>query len=751
MITFSRLGNMGRLGNQLFQIAFCWGLRVKHGCDLQLPQWEYAKYFRNYAQMIPQYTEAPAIHYTLREGPFHYTHEWFDNYGRRFKDETIDLVAWGQSRKYWEHCVDDIKRLFEFSDEMKIKSVPTIPESSFIRKRLAISIRRGDFCNNPNYDLLPATYYIQALLEHFPDFRKNYTLMFFSDDIEYCKLHFSCLPNAYFAEGVDAIHQLFLMSRCNDAIISNSTFSWWGAMLMQFNNKDAKVIRPGYIFAGPLLETHDDRDYWPEEWVRHDHKNNKINLKDVTFTIPVSYDSRDRKENLDMCLKYLQDFDTNIIVGEHGPHPRFEYVRDLGCQYMRFDMQEFHRTKMLNDMALAAKTSIVANWDADIIVPPMQVIEAVHRIKSGRAQMVYPYDGQFARVSRHSWYAKAMKMVDAGIFAMQKFPGMGEAPKSVGGAILWDMEAFADCGMENEHMISYAPEDAERYHRAQQLDVKVDRVDGPLFHMDHLITRNSSIQHEHYRDNMAEFNKIKAMSRTDLRSYVNSWAWKKNYTPLYYEGIFEESVKSRDVVFRELFALDLVRPEAVVVDAGCGLGSWGHDLRSKFNLGYIGIDFGVPADKLVIKEDQYVDHDLRIPLVPWGIRGDLVLCLEVGEHIEEEHTDTLIDNLCALGDIIVFSAAIPMQGGLHHHTERWQSWWAEKFAKRGYYPFDITDIRTLLRRSSDVCHWYSQNMVIYCKEMTNEGDCGPVTTSFELDYVHPKMYENTLRHYRILK
>jgi 2-polyprenyl-3-methyl-5-hydroxy-6-metoxy-1,4-benzoquinol methylase len=752
MITFSRLGAMGNLGNQLFQIAFCLGLADKHACGLFLPTWQHGKYFNNYKNTILEDDSNPEIELTVKEEHFHYNPELWQQYETDFKTRNVDLIAWGQSRKYWDHCLEDIAKLFEFNHVFSMGLFQKCAVVSYDKPVIAISVRRGDYVNNPNYDLLPASYYIQALLEHFPNFREEYNIIFFSDDTEYCKLHFSCLPNAHFAEGYNAIEQLCLMSMCEHAIIANSTFSWWGAMLIQFNSKYAKIIRPGYLFAGNLLETHDDRDFWPEEWTRHDHKNNKINLKDVTFTIPVSYDSRDRKENVDMCLKYLSDFDTTIIIGEHGPHPRFEYTRETGCQYMRFDMQAFHRTKMLNDMALAAKTSIVANWDADVIVPPMQLIEAVHKIKTRQAQMVYPYDGQFARVPRQQWYQQVMKMGDVGVFAGQKFQGMGTAPKSVGGAILWDMEAFVDCGLENEKMVSYAPEDAERYYRAEKLGVKVHRVDGVIYHLDHLITNNSSIQHEHYRDNMIEYHTIKGMSKEELRTCVDGWPWKKNYTPLYYESIFEESVKSRDVVFDLLIAHELIKAGDTIIDAGCGIGSWGYQMREKYDMRYIGIDFGVPKDKLVILGGHYVDHDLRTPLDITESRSkkDIVLCLEVGEHLEEEHIETFIDNLCLLGGIIVFSAAIPHQGGLHHHTERWQSWWAEKFAARNYYPF-WEDIRPDLRKNKDVASWYAQNIIIYCKELTKEGECGPVTTSYELDFIDPKMYENTLKHYRIIK
>jgi hypothetical protein len=97
--------------------------------------------------------------------------------------------------------------------------------------------------------------------------------------------------NVHFADELGCkkdIEQLALMSLCDHFIISNSTFSWWGAYLGE--KEHSKIIHPAYHFAGKLLQTSNAKDYYPERWINFDHVGKRIDLSDVTFTVPVSYD-----------------------------------------------------------------------------------------------------------------------------------------------------------------------------------------------------------------------------------------------------------------------------------------------------------------------------------------------------------------------------------------------------------------------------------------------------------------------------
>lgn len=740
MLTFKKLGSHGNLGNQLFQVASIIGLAKKYQVDYVFPSWKYASFFK---QQIPQ-SKDPAADTLLKEVDYHYSYEFFDQHAEAIKTKKVDVHGWLQTEKYWKDNVADIRETFAFTDELKKRIMEKIGQSPFLKPTIAISIRRGDYVGNSNYELLPITYYLLALLKYFPD-HENYNVILFSDDMPYCKTHFECLPHAIFAQGFNDIEQLCLMSHCDHFIIANSTFSWWGAYLAE--KEGTKVIRPAHIFAGELLKKSNIKDHFPDRWICFDHKNEqgrllKLDLTDVTFTIPVSYDHTDRKGNLDLCVCLLQRFfNTNVVIGEQGGD-KFKYMSQW-CQYRPFkELETFHRTKMLNDMAKEAETTCIINWDADVFVPPLQVWQAVEKIRKGEADMVYPYDGRFARVPR-TWFPNLERLLDVGIFGFQKFNGLdpGDQP-SVGGAIAYRKEAFFEAGLENEHFVSYGPEDHERFHRFTALGYKVDRETGKLFHMDHYVGKDSSTAHQHFRSNEAELEKIRAMDPHQLREYISTWPWFSFYSPTFYLEISETAEISRDEIFTALFDLYRIRKKSklpiTVLDIGCGIGEWGRNIE-KFNCLYKGVDFKIPQDRLLIPLENYLEHDMRTSL-ELEEKPDMLLCLEVAEHIEAEFAGSFVKNLCDLVNpegVIVFSAAIPHQGGVNHVNEQWQSYWQKLFAENGFFA-DIS-LRNIIHQNADIDIWYRQNIIIY---RTKPADLGPI------DFVHPKMYLNIVNHYK---
>jgi hypothetical protein len=362
MITFSKLGKHGNLGNQLFQIASLMGIAEKTLHKAVIPQWQYRQYFEG----LPD--EMNTTGKLINEVNFHYD---LNQFNELVKEGNFDILGWLQSEKYWNDAT-----IFKLKDCEKLET-PTI----------GLSVRRGDYVDNPNYVLLQINYYLNGLLQFN---LSEFNIIVFSDDIEYCKIHFSCLNNVQFAQG-NAIQQLTLMSKCHGFVISNSTFSWWGAYL-----GEGTTVRPNCLFDGELFRTSNSKDFYPEKWLIQEY-DKKIDLQDVTFIIPVKYDHPHREENLLLNILHLQKyFDTNIIVGEIGNH--FEWLSSH-VNYVNFDLPKFHRTKMLNEMTLLTDTPIVFNWDADIFISPVQIWQAVDMLRSG-TDFVYPYDGRFARVPR---------------------------------------------------------------------------------------------------------------------------------------------------------------------------------------------------------------------------------------------------------------------------------------------------------------------------------------------------------------
>ena len=255
MLTFSRLGRKGNLGNQLFQIASTVGLATKNNHGYCFPEWKYNKYFHcELPKCINNFSFCE-----VEEKQFSY-YEWDLR-----EDDDYDLNGWLQSEKYFER--DLTRKLFEFKHDF-LKDLGKRLGSHLKRRPILITVRRGVFVNNPDYYQLSYQYYFLALLKNFPDWRER-NLIFTSDDISYCQKHFGFLPNAYFLKDYSPIEQLAIGSMCDDFIISNSTFSWWIAWLGE--KPGSIVIRPKKYLRGKFSRKNSDQDFFPERWKSFDH------------------------------------------------------------------------------------------------------------------------------------------------------------------------------------------------------------------------------------------------------------------------------------------------------------------------------------------------------------------------------------------------------------------------------------------------------------------------------------------------
>ena len=194
-----------------------------------------------------------------------------------------------------------------------------------------------------------------------------------------------------------------------------------------------------------------------------------------------------------------------------------------------------------------------------------------------------------------------------------------------------------------------------------------------------------------------------------------------------------------------------ISPARSMVDVGCGIGGWVKAFAER-GIEAIGIDGDyVDRAQLLIPADRFVARDLNNALDVADIgrrhgdaatgRFDLAISLEVAEHLAPQRSESFVQDLCALADVVLFAAAIPFQGGAGHINERWQSWWAQKFSDAGYDPFDVLRRRIWGRR--DIAWWYKQNAIIYVKR--NSAAHGrfaqrfaqPAETMFDL--VHPEL------------
>jgi SAM-dependent methyltransferase len=179
-----------------------------------------------------------------------------------------------------------------------------------------------------------------------------------------------------------------------------------------------------------------------------------------------------------------------------------------------------------------------------------------------------------------------------------------------------------------------------------------------------------------------------------------------------------------------------------ILDIGCGIGTWlavAKELGVKEVLGVDGVDLN--DDELKIPAQNFIKQDLTTPIV-LNKKFDLLLCLEVAEHLPGEYAKTLIDTLTLHSDFIIFSAAIPGQGGQNHLNEQWPDYWQNLFLNKGYYPSELL-INTFWN-NDDVEWWYRQNILIYApKEVLSRLDL-PVSNTIK-SIIHPELFKEKLQ------
>jgi hypothetical protein len=223
MLTFTRLGKYGRLGNQMFQIAASIGISSRNNDSYYLPTW-WCSYTRK--DMVPFFNFATSKPLSrplkklieMKESHFHYYTLTYSN------SQSIDLYGYYQSEKYFSNVESTIRKVFAPSLAMQKKVNLLRPR---LKGKAAIHVRRGDYVNNPHHEVCGVDYY-QRAMEYAKTHFSIKGFVFFSDDIAWCS---STFPGHDYMTGNPDAFDLHLMSSCDIVIMANSSFSWWAAWL----------------------------------------------------------------------------------------------------------------------------------------------------------------------------------------------------------------------------------------------------------------------------------------------------------------------------------------------------------------------------------------------------------------------------------------------------------------------------------------------------------------------------------------
>ncbi len=254
---------MGRLANQMFQFASTVGIARKLGYDVKFPGENFIsgnphdynggklrecfniddKYF------APSHLISKEILYSYKESSFNFNP---DTLG--LPDRT-DLHGYFQNERYFSHCSEEVLECFTFKKNT-IENTPHVEPNS-----VSVHVRRGDYLNSPGHHPTQTPEYYNKAIEI--SGKKN--IYIFSEDLNWCRDNINKNDNnLFFVNENDPFVSMRMMSLCEDNIISNSSYGWWGAWLNL--NPHKKVIGPISWF-GPLLPN-DTSDVLPPNWIK---------------------------------------------------------------------------------------------------------------------------------------------------------------------------------------------------------------------------------------------------------------------------------------------------------------------------------------------------------------------------------------------------------------------------------------------------------------------------------------------------
>lgn len=256
-------------------------------------------------------------------------------------------------------------------------------------------------------------------------------------------------------------------------------------------------------------------------------------LEQITIGVLIRIDSPARKSNLLVLLRYLSQYGLKVHVWDSGCErcvlPK-EVNDKIDYTYEWDDNPIYHRTRYINRLLKTVNTPTVAIWDADLILPISQLELSIQAIIEQGFVLSIPYNGVMKMLSetQSEAFEHAGKGSDYLSMHVDTYVRALGRP-SCGGAFVVNRVKYLGCGGDNEHFISWGPEDAERIRRMKILGHSIHWVnEGPSFHLWHPRGINSGYATEELAfKNRMEFVKVCSMKQQELSEYVDSWRKEK--------------------------------------------------------------------------------------------------------------------------------------------------------------------------------------------------------------------------------
>ncbi len=254
--------------------------------------------------------------------------------------------------------------------------------------------------------------------------------------------------------------------------------------------------------------------------------NKKYHIDDCAVLIIVRIDHNDRLENLKAILAFLYKyFKVNIYLLEADDSPKIpksifnDYVHYF---FIRDTNPLFNREYYNNYLAKLVTEEIIIKYDCDIVIPPAQLYTAILKIRHGESKICYPYDGAFVNISGvlRQYF---MTHIDVAL-VLKYLSRVTNLKPSYGGCVVLNREVFGKLGYDNENFKGWGFEDQELYKRYKIMDYEIIRVAGPLIHLNHFRSSNSTFFTANEMTNSYhEYFRITNMTKKQLTKEISTW------------------------------------------------------------------------------------------------------------------------------------------------------------------------------------------------------------------------------------
>ena len=256
-------------------------------------------------------------------------------------------------------------------------------------------------------------------------------------------------------------------------------------------------------------------------------------MYDLTFLIPTRIETEDRLRNIISSVSYLlRHIPAKVFVKEVSNHSTFKfralpeikkYCDISNLEYFYEESQEplFCKSKVLNDLIVASDTKVVANYDADCILPIESYHQAYNAIVDDKVDVVYPYGCglyQWRTEYNPQVYEQFINSLDVSVLDSHKVLHNS----TIGWTQFVNRQKYIDSYMMNENFVSWGCEDDEFYYRMSILGNRIARIDNYVYHLEHSRTHNSWFSNPNFNNNYQLWNQIKTIDKKQLIQYYES-------------------------------------------------------------------------------------------------------------------------------------------------------------------------------------------------------------------------------------